>query len=61
MVGGLMMNKRNLPALDSALRSLYDALDILCTIDGTLKITDPIVDVASILEQIIIELENNNE
>lgn len=54
------MNRRDLPLLNEALDKLYEALNILSEIDGTVKITKPIADGTNILEREIFHLEEGD-
>ena len=55
------MNEKDLPRLHDALTDLYRAIHTLCEIEGTLEITNVLVDGTSALEQRIIALEYGAE
>ncbi len=52
------MKEKDLPRLNDALTKLYEALNILCEIDGTLEITAILADGTNALERRVIELED---
>ena len=51
------MNRKDLPLLNEALDNLYKALNILCEIEGTVKMTRDIAEGTNLLEREIIYLE----
>lgn len=53
------MTEKDLPRLNDALNKLYDALNTLSEIDGTLEITRVLADGTNALERRVIELEDN--
>lgn len=55
------MTNRDLPLLNIALDKLYEALNILSEIDGTIKITTPIADGTNELERRIFQMEEDFE
>jgi hypothetical protein len=54
------MKRQDLPLLNEALDKLYEALNILCEINGTIKITRDIADGTNILEREINYLEEGD-
>ena len=52
------MKRNDLPLLNEALDKLYEALNILSEVEGTIRITKPIADGTNSLEREIFRLED---
>jgi hypothetical protein len=55
------MSPKDLPLLNLALDRLYEALNILAEIDGTIRITKDIANGTNELERRIVEMEEPND
>jgi hypothetical protein len=52
------MTEKDLPRLNETLDKLYEAIAILCEIDGTLEITNVLADGTNALERRVIAILN---